>query len=57
MVYKRPPTIQTGGTRSFPPLPHELIELSVHPVVISFHLQYKTTGHRAITFKEGFESG
>jgi hypothetical protein len=57
MVYKRPPTLQAGGTRSFPPSPRELLELSAHPIVTSIHLQYQTTEHRAITSKEGPEPG
>jgi hypothetical protein len=37
MVYKRPPTLQAGGTRSFLPSPRELLELSAHPIVTSNH--------------------
>jgi hypothetical protein len=55
MVYKRPPTLQAGGTRSFPPSLRELLELSAHPIVISVHLQYQAAGCRAINSKEGHE--
>jgi hypothetical protein len=40
-VYKMPPTLQVGAryeTRSFSPSPHELFELSAHPIVIYVHL-------------------
>jgi hypothetical protein len=36
----------------------ELFEHSAHPpIVINVHLQYQTTGYRAITFKEMHEPG
>jgi hypothetical protein len=54
-VYKSPPTLQVGGTNHFPLSPHELHELSAHPTVTTFHLQYQTTERRAITSKEGPE--
>jgi hypothetical protein len=57
MVYKRPPTLQPGGMRSFPPSPCELLELSAHPIVTSIYLQYQTIERMAITSKEGHESG
>jgi hypothetical protein len=55
MVYKRLSTLQVGGTRSFPPSPHELLEFSAHPIIIFVHLQYQTAGRRAITSDEGSE--
>jgi hypothetical protein len=55
MVYKRPPTLQAGGMRSFSPSPCGLLELSAHPIETSVHLQYQTTGCRAITSEEGPE--
>jgi hypothetical protein len=57
VIYKRSPTLQVGGTRSFPPSPRELLELSTHPIVTSIHHQYQTAGRRAITSKEGPEPG
>jgi hypothetical protein len=57
MVYKRPHTLQAGGTRSFPPSPRELLELSAYPIVTSVHLQYQTDGRRAITSEEGPKPG
>jgi hypothetical protein len=57
MVYKKPPILQAGGTRSLSPLPCELLELSTHPIVTYVHLQYQITGHMAITYKEGPEPG
>jgi hypothetical protein len=49
-----PTTLQVEGTRSISPLsPHELLKLSTRPFVTHVHLQYQTTGHRAITFEEG----
>jgi hypothetical protein len=56
-VHKRPPTLQAGGTKSFPPSPRELLKLSSHPIVTSVHLQYQTTRRRAITSEEGLEPG
>jgi hypothetical protein len=56
-IYKRPPTLPTGGTRSFPSSQRELLELSVHPIVTSIHLQYQTAGCRAITSEERPEPG
>jgi hypothetical protein len=56
MVYKAP-TLQAGGTRSFLPSPHELLELSAHPIVISVHVQYQTAERRAITSEDGPEPG
>jgi hypothetical protein len=41
--------------RLFPPSPHELLELSAHPIVTSIHLQYQTARRSAITSKEGPE--
>jgi hypothetical protein len=55
IVYKRPPTLQAGGMRSFLPLLHELLELSAHSIVTIVHLQYQIAGRRAITSKEGPE--
>jgi hypothetical protein len=52
-----PPTIQVGGTISFPLSQHELLELSAHPIVTSVHLQYQIAGRRAISSKEGPELG
>jgi hypothetical protein len=57
IVYKRRPTLQAGGARSFLPSPHELIELSSHPIVTYVHLQYQTAGRRAITSEEEPELG
>jgi hypothetical protein len=57
MVYKRPPTLQAGGTRLSPPSPRELLELSAHPIVTSVHFQYQTAGRRAITSEEWPELG
>jgi hypothetical protein len=57
MVYKRITTFQAGGTRSFTPSPHELLELSAHPIVNSVNLQYQTAGRRAITSEEEPEPG
>jgi hypothetical protein len=37
-IYKRPHTLQAGGTRSFPPSLHERLELSTHPIVTILHL-------------------
>jgi hypothetical protein len=51
-VYKRPPTLQAGGTRTFPPSLSELLELSAHLIVTTVHLQYQIVGRRAVTFKE-----
>jgi hypothetical protein len=56
-VYKKPPTLQAGDTRSFHPSLHELLELSAHPIVTTVHLQYQNAGRRAITSKEGPEPG
>jgi hypothetical protein len=56
-VYKRPSTLQAGSTRSFPPSPHELLELFTQPIINSVHLQYQTARHRTITSKEGPEPG
>jgi hypothetical protein len=56
-VNKGPPTLQAGGARSFPPSPHELLELFAHPIVTSVHLQYQTAACRAITSEEGTEPG
>jgi hypothetical protein len=43
LVYKSPPTLQAGGTRSFPPSLHELLKLSAHHIVTIVHLQNQTT--------------
>jgi hypothetical protein len=56
-VYKRLPTLQTGGTISFSPSLNELLKLSAHPIVTVVHLQYQTVGRRAITSKKGPEPG
>jgi hypothetical protein len=56
-VYKSSPTLQAGGTRSFLPSLHELLELSAHPIITTIHLQYQIAGRRAITLKEGPNSG
>jgi hypothetical protein len=57
-VYKRPPTLQAGGTmRSFPPSLRELLKLFAHSIVTTVHLQYQTAGRRAITSKEAPEQG
>jgi hypothetical protein len=45
------------GEEFIPPLLHELLELSAHPVVTTIHLQYQTAGCRSITSKEGSKSG
>jgi hypothetical protein len=57
MIYKRLPTLQAAGTRSFPRSPRELLKLSAHSIVTFVHLQYETTGHMAITSKEGPKPG
>jgi hypothetical protein len=41
----------------FPLSPRELLELSAHPFVTPIHLQYQTTGCRAIISEEGPEPG
>jgi hypothetical protein len=46
-----------GVRDHFPPSPHELLELSTHPIVTSVDLQYQIAGHRAITSKEGPKPG
>jgi hypothetical protein len=56
-IYKRPPTHQAGGMRSFPPSLHKLLELSAHPIVTTIQLQYQTAGCRDITSMEGPEPG
>jgi hypothetical protein len=56
-VYKKPPTLQAGSMRAFPPSPRELLEHSAYSVVTSVYLQYQTTGHRAIISKERSEPG
>jgi hypothetical protein len=43
--------------RSFLPSPRELLELSAHRIVTSIHLQYQTTGRKAITSKDRLEPG
>jgi hypothetical protein len=56
VVYKRPPTLQAGGTSSISPVsPRELLEPSAHPIVTHVHLQFQTIGRRAITIEEGPE--
>jgi hypothetical protein len=52
-----PPTLQARGTTSFPLSPRELLEYFAHPIVTYVHLQYQTTGRRAITSEEGHEPG
>jgi hypothetical protein len=56
-VYKRPSTLEAGVTRSFPPSPRELLELSAHPIVTFVHLQYQTARRRAFTYEEGPKPG
>jgi hypothetical protein len=52
-VYKRPPYPSGKGYEmQFPLSPRELLELSAHPFVTPVHLQYQTTGRRAITSEE-----
>jgi hypothetical protein len=41
----------------FPTSPCELLELYAHSFVTPVHLQYQTTGRRAITSKEGPKLG
>jgi hypothetical protein len=55
MIFKMPPTHKVGGTRSFPPSPRELLKLSAHPILTFVHIQYQTSGCRAITSEEGPE--
>jgi hypothetical protein len=50
--------LQARSTRSiFPVSPRKLLELSAHPFVTPVHLQYQTTGRRAITSEEGPKPG
>jgi hypothetical protein len=56
-VYKRPPTLQVGGTRSFAPSLRKLLEVSTHPIITIVHIQYQITGRRAITSNAGPEIG